>query len=150
MPSMPAAMAAVKATAVFSGWEALSFPAIANRLRFRVYQWLGLEPDPSLARERAALTGGTRASERLRTSQEVNRSIHNALLPHCSDPWLVEGLEALFQLYLEDGTREFEPILGLRRGLYLSPLELVGLDAHRHAFGPEDAPPVKPISGWGG
>ncbi len=145
----------------FMGWEALSFPLIANRLRCRVVQALALrhggdalssllEAQALLARERSALVGSASVADRLRIAQAAHPGIHAALTTATrasGDAVLTDGLAALAALYDLDGGRELAPILALAaRGIYLSELEIVALDAHRHAFWSDTRPsaPVPP------
>lgn len=146
----------------FSGWEVLSFPSIASRIRCRVVQALALrlgadargsllEAQTLLTRERDALLGAASVADRLRLAQAAHPGIHAALTTAAraaGDAGLADGLAALAALYDLEGSRELAPVLALAdQGIYLSELEKVALDAHRHAFWSDEPPSERRIAG---
>jgi nucleoside diphosphate kinase len=121
----------------YAGWEAISFPMAANRLRCRAVQRRYTpEAHRALFLERQALLAARGAADRLRVAQAANPTVHAAVLA-AADPAWVPGLEALAALYEVNGPRDLAAIEALRgQGLYLSEQELVTLDAHGHAYFP--------------
>jgi nucleoside diphosphate kinase len=121
----------------YSGWEAISFPMVANRLYCRLVERVGSQAaHEALFTERQLLLRSRSAAERLQIGQQANPAIHQALWAATSDPVFRAGLDALRELYLPDGARDQAPLVALQgRGIYLSELEQVTLDAHAHAYG---------------
>ena len=140
----------------FSGWEVLSFPLLANRLRWRLVQALATRAGDQdletlhgardgLVRERASLLAAPDVAARMRLAQAAHPALHGALRTAAvaaGEDVIGTGLDALAELYDLEGARELPPLLALEgRGIYLSELEKVALDAHRHAFWVEAQPP---------
>ncbi|MDB5101078.1 MAG: nucleoside-diphosphate kinase [Cyanobacteria bacterium RYN_339] len=122
----------------YSGWEAISFPMVANRLRSRFVERLEAEQAlPLLVAERQQLLTLRSAAERLHVGQAASPAIHRALVAAAAgDAVFTAGLEALAELYKLPGRRDQAPLVALReRGIYLSELEQVTLHAHARAFG---------------
>jgi nucleoside diphosphate kinase len=128
-----------------SGWEAISFPVAAHRIRLRVCQWLALRTSVDALRaahrllgaERDALSASSTGSERMRVAQEANAGVHQQLASAARGHAVSDGLEALAALYEVDGERRPDAVLGLaEHGIYLSPLEKMVLETHTATFRP--------------
>jgi hypothetical protein len=110
-----------------SGWEAISFPVAAHRIRS--HRLLGAERD--------ALSASSTGSERMRVAQEANAGVHQQLASAARGHAVSDGLEALAALYEVDGERRPDAVLGLaEHGIYLSPLEKMVLETHTATFRP--------------
>jgi nucleoside diphosphate kinase len=129
----------------FSGWETLSFPVTANRLRCRVVQKLAVtrtgEPLEALRRartalqeERARLIAEPSVPARFEIGRAADASIATVLATAAAgDATLASGLTALSRLHDLDGERDVPAIRSLAgAGIYLSEMEKVTLDAHAY------------------
>ena len=131
----------------FSGWETLSFPATANRIRCRVVQKLaGLARadreatgrlatiHAALENERSRLLAAGSVVERWRIGVEVDSAVRDDLAGAAvRDPRIGAGLAALSALYDVDGKRDVDSIRQMDAcGIYLSPVEAVALDGHAY------------------
>jgi nucleoside diphosphate kinase len=137
-----------------AGWEALSFPMIANRIRSRIVQELAHRANRdldigrallgirrSLMLEREQLLGCRLSGERLAIAQHWNDKLHEGLIR--ADGSLRDGLsDALIELrdLLErNRSRRSEAIERLpEAGIYLGRVESMAIDAHRHAMWADD------------
>ena len=135
----------------FAGPAAISFPAIANRIRARIAQRL-LVVDPRaaaeplaavpglLSSERRSLAGLATARERMLAAREASPALHEALRAAARgarEAALAAALDALAELFELDGRRGPEPLFDLpRHAVYLSPLERVIIQSHDYAFRP--------------
>lgn len=109
----------------YQGWEAISFPMVANRLRSRVIQrHFDAHAYQVLFLERQALLAARSAADRLRVGKAANATIQVAMPP---DP----GLEALAALYDGAGPDRVAAIEAL--DVYFTELELATVDAQAHA-----------------
>lgn len=137
----------------FSGWEAISFAAIANKLRRRVAQHLALamhdNPDVldilmaaqrRLVAEYSAITASPTSGARLELGRRTSPAVHASLAAaarHHGDEVVLGALGALAELYRLDGARNIENILAVStRGVHFSQLERVILESHSYAFRP--------------
>jgi nucleoside diphosphate kinase len=129
----------------FTGWEAVSFPMIANRLHSRVVQWLGAHAGAgaiapltrahdALVRERTALRAIARSVERMAVAQAALPAIHQALTEASAPGDIRDGLERLAALYDVTDPSIVLPLPDFpAEAIYLSPLEAMALDAHRRS-----------------
>jgi nucleoside diphosphate kinase len=137
----------------FSGWAAISFVAIANKLRRRALMSLALalrdSPDAldvlagaqrSLAAELEAITAAPTSVARMRFARRVSPSLHRSLAAAAEElgnEVMLSALAALADLYRLDGARDLDGVLALSQcGVYISPLERVILESHCYAFRP--------------
>lgn len=147
---VPALLECLPAT---GGWEAISFPVIANRLRGRLLQWLALklwtDTDAGLAlsdvhslltAEREGVRAQMTSAERLVVAMSANARIHSglaALAERIRDDVVLDAASALSELYDLHGERQPDAIFALAdRGIYLSMLEKVIIESHTYAFRP--------------
>ncbi|HWO59895.1 MAG TPA: hypothetical protein VNO31_07670 [Umezawaea sp.] len=136
-----------------SGWEAISFPVTANRLRRRVVQLMTLRADPDaldllhrawtlLDKERDALATRTTSLDRMRAAQPLTGPIHDLLttvVGEVDDPALLRGLTALHAFYRLDGDRDIAAVLSLaNHGVFVSALEKMVLESHATSFRPHE------------
>jgi hypothetical protein len=109
----------------YQGWEAISFPMVANRVRARAIQRrFDAHAYQVLFLERQALLAARSPGDRLRVGKAANATIR-AAMP--ADP----GLEALADLYEGAGPDRFAAIEAM--DVYFTELELATLDAQAHA-----------------
>lgn len=137
----------------FSGWAAISFAVIANKLRRRVVQQLalGVHKDAAaldrlawaqrlLADEERALAAAPTSGARLEIARRADPDIHadlRAVAAGSGSNTLVVALDSLSQLYRLNGERDLDSVLALQElGVYLSPLEKVIVESHCYAFRP--------------
>ncbi|WP_131737453.1 nucleoside-diphosphate kinase [Actinomadura roseirufa] len=135
----------------FHGPDAMSFPAIANRVGNRVLQRLvpiAFEAGTALDRltaahaalgdQRAELGSLVTSRERLQASRRLGGRIGSHLssaADSLGEPLIADGVRALTDLYELGGPRDLAPALALAgRGVYLAAAEKAALEAHRHAF----------------
>lgn len=135
----------------FSGWQAISFPAVASRIRCRVAQRLAAlvhsdtaavallrEAQVDMVRERVQLDATPTVRGRFRIGQEVDRTSQprlTAAAVAAGDTLTAAGLRALSALYDLDGPRDVAAIRAMGEGgVYLSELERVTLDAHSYTW----------------
>jgi nucleoside diphosphate kinase len=147
----------------FAGWDVLSFPMAANRLRRRAVQRIAVaghdDPDclghllaaqQALDDERRALAELPEAQDRLRVSVLASPAVHDPLVAADAraGTGLGEGLAALASLLQADGPRDPAAVHALAdRSLYLSPLEKLAIEAHRHALRADEDPAMDPPPG---
>jgi nucleoside diphosphate kinase len=139
----------------FSGPEAVSFVFIANRVRGRLAQWLGLalREDAAAVRqlsrvmceltlERQRLRSLSGSTDRLRAARSASSALHELLsgaARSLGEPRVSAGIDALSALYDLRGIRDPGAIFALARyGIYLAPLERVIIESHCHAFRPNN------------
>lgn len=138
---------------VTAGWSALSFPWIANRIRQRIVQRLGVlaagdeeaitvltRASEELADERRTLQSASGTRERMLTAKQSNDRVHMILSQatrHDEHRQIADGLDALSELHSLRGRRDLSSVRKLTdQGIYLSPLEEVAVEAHSYAFVP--------------
>ena len=137
------------------GWEAISFPETANRIRRRIVSSLALASweDPestslliaaqaSLDEERDLVAARSTSLKRMLLAQQTNASIHENLTAVAAKlglQALLTGLDALAALYDLDGDRDVAPVLALAdHGVFVSALEKMVLDSHAVSFRPHE------------
>ncbi|MCC5954303.1 MAG: hypothetical protein JJU45_19615 [Acidimicrobiia bacterium] len=141
------------------GWEALSYPMIANRIRTRIVQRLAIAPatfgidvgvlDTALGileAEREAMRQQELHHERLLAAREHDDQLTSLLLAALGESagdGLRAGVTALSQLMVPNGDRQVHAIVALADdGIYVSPLERIAIDAHRYAIWADDTAPA--------
>ena len=131
----------------FGGWAALSFPAVANRLRSRVVQQraIAVQDDAAavlrlqlvqaaLDAEREALAAAASPVERLALAQATDAQVR-VPLAEAAGASLAPGLAALGALYDIDGPRAPDAVKDLAAaGIYVAESEKVALDAHAYTY----------------
>lgn len=137
----------------FSGKEAISFPAIVNRVRRRLVQRLCvlledshhsdlLQAHRMLSDEQGRLAAAALPMRRLLIAQDVNDRIHATLVgvaAKTDNVAISAGLDAITAMFDLYGPREPEAIFALSEvGIYISPLEKVVIQSHSYAFRPSD------------
>ena len=147
----------------FAGWDVLSFPMIANRIRRRIVQQLTItghndsvcieclaDAQRGLDEEWSQLVETPLAIDRLRIAARYGPKIHAALIAaeELLGGELANGLKAIAALVQERASRELTIIYEMsERSIYLSPLERLAIEAHRHALRADEDPAMNPPRG---
>jgi hypothetical protein len=137
----------------FSGWQAISFPAIANRIRLRIVARLALAladdaqaisllaaANTRLVAQQRQLAAAATSQERLSAAQAENTMIHHYLAAAAArfgDALVLDGVAMLSELHQLHGERRTQAVFAMTsRGVYISPLERTIIDSHQYAFRP--------------
>lgn len=137
----------------FTGWAAVSYVAIANKIRRRIVQWLALATHRDgrclgilsttqrlLTAEAQSFATAATSARRLDLAVRGNPIIHShiaAVAGSCGSDTIIDGVNALDELYRLDGPRRVDAVLAMSGvGIYLSPLEKVIIESHSYSFRP--------------
>jgi len=145
--------AAIECLPAFSGRDSVSFPAIVNRIRRRVVQFLALRKSANesllsellraqqeLSAEARLLAETVTSHERMEVARKVSASISEDLAAAAAvlkEEVIEAGVRALGEMYNLDGVRHMATVFALAdRGIYISPLEKVMIECHCYSFLP--------------
>jgi nucleoside diphosphate kinase len=143
--SLDGVMAAMPA---FSGWQAISFPLVANRLEQRIVQRLSLVDESGvdeltavqteLRKELEELTSLPTSGTRLDAAKAWRPTLHEPLLTvaeRCDESGLVDALNTLDALFYPEREQVLEPVTRLpEHRVPLTSLEQVSIVNHRWSF----------------